>query len=192
MDWITFFSAWGAFFYLLIKLLFLQKEIVVDEKVSDKWRIWSWVAYLIGVGAWLVKFYLTGRWIALTVEAFGVPAMVLGLLNALKGSQDKKYKWLDRIALIAVVIATIISLYLARSLEFTHILELGIAVGFFVGVYLLAKDRPYGYLWFVLMNLSNVWLQYIDQEPLLMWQQVVSAVVVGLAYIINRRRQEGR
>lgn len=186
MDWIFILSCWGGSFFFLNKVFFLITEWITDEQVEQRWRIRSWAIYLAGVVPWLVIFAINERWIALAIEVTGIPTLVLGLLSAKE--PGKEHKWLDRTALIIVGAVTVFSIWQARELTYTHLLELGIAIGFFYGAYLLAKKNHYGYLFFVLMNVSNAWLQQIDGAPLLMTQQIASAIIVATAFGINRYR----
>ncbi len=181
-------QVWGGLFYLLNKVFFSRAERSVTEARKRQWRIWSWVVFLVGLPAWATIFVLERNWIAAALEFGGVPSMFMGLVIAIKG-KGKGPKWLERIALIAIVIGLTYSLYDFGGLTtINQFLELGIVAGFLIGTYLLARQEPTGYLWFIFMNLSCAALMGIQNYPWLMLQQIVSLGFVIDAYRMQKKR----
>ncbi len=180
-------QAWGGIFYLLNKIFFSRKERARAEN-KKKWQVWAWLVYIIGLPAWVIIFISERNWIAAALEAGGAPTMVLGLVIAFRG-KGKEPRWLDYIALVAIVVGLGYSLYdFGGVTAINQVLELGMVTGFLVGTYALAKERPVGYLWFVLMNVSNAILMGIEGYPFLALQQVVSLGFVSDAYLMHRRQ----
>lgn len=181
-----FLQLWGGILFLLNKVFFSQAERNEGE-VARRWRIASWSVYLLGLPAWVWIFVIERNWIAAALEVSGVPAMVMGLLIALRGA-GKQMRWLDFLALVGVVIGLTASLYdFGGFTTINQALELGIAVGYLIGTYLLANQRPSGYIWFVGMNSSSACLMYVQSYPWLMVQQLLSLLFVLDAYIQSRR-----
>jgi hypothetical protein len=164
------------------------------EETKRNWCIASWVVYLIGLPPWVWIFCLERNWIAASLEAGGAPAMVLGLVIALRGRQDEP-TWLQWFKYIVIGIAVLAgfgySWQMFRGITtLNQVLELGIVVGFLVGTILLANKKPSGYLWFLLMNGSNAWLMAVEHYPWLVVQQVVSFLFIADAFLIQRRRTQ--
>jgi len=185
-----FFQMWGAVFFLLNKVFLSKSERCFYSEEKKKWLIYSWVVYLIGLPVWVIVFMLENNWIAACVEAGGAPAMVVGLYTALHG-QGKHPLWLDYLAKMAVVGGLCISLYhFGGIFSIKQFLELGIASGFLMGTYLLAKEKTQqGYLWFLVGNITCAILMAIEGYSILMAQQIISLGFVFDAYLINRRSQ---
>ena len=81
-----------------------------------------------------------------------------------------------------------LSLYEFRGINtLNQFLELGIAAGFLMGTYLLAKDNAHGYFWLMLGNVSCASLMGIQGFLILMIQQLISFVFVTDAYLVRRR-----
>jgi len=180
---------WAGMFYLLNKIFFSRAERSQDAK-KRRWKIWSWVVYLIGLPAWLVVFSQKPNWIAFGVEAGGAPAMVLGLVIALRG-KDKEPKWLKIFALIGALVGLWYSVKVFHGVTtINQVLEFGIAIGFLAGTYLLAKENSKGYLWFLLMNASNAALMGIQGYPWLALQQIISYTFVLDAYVIEKKNRK--
>jgi hypothetical protein len=72
---------------------------------------------------------------------------------------------------------------------FSQYLELGIATGYFVGTYLLAKQESDGYAWYVLMHVSCGWLMWAQGYTWLCAQQGISLVFIVDAFLVSSRRQ---
>jgi len=182
-------QAWAGGFYLLNKIFFAVAECDIAGK-RRLWRIISWTVYLVGLPAWLWIFQEEHNWMALGVELGGAPAMVLGLVIAIRGLGNEP-SWLRRVAWIAAILGFSYSIYDFGGLNtWTQAAELGVVVGFLIGTNLLARERATGYLWFLLMNASCAWLMYQEDYYWLLGQQVISFFVVLDAYRINRRRQK--
>lgn len=182
----------GGGCYLLNKVFFAAAERVRtrgDVAGARRWRIVSWAVYLVGLPPWVIIFVSWRNWIAASVEASGAPAMLLGLVLALRGSVGDPPKWLDRIALACIPLGFAYSLYDFGGLTtLTQWLEIGLVLGFLIGTYQLARDRASGYLWFVLMHITCGGLMGIQGYSWLLAQQVVSLGFIVYAYAIRRRR----
>lgn len=184
----------GGGLYLLNKIFFSiaeRSEWRGNTAAARKWRIASWIVYLAGLGPWVVIFVRWHNWIAASVEASGVPAMVLGLVTAITTGESKKVpRWLDLLAGVCIVLGFGVSLYDFGGLTtINQWLEIGLVVGFLVGTYLLAKKRSSGYLWFVLMHISAGSLMWVQGYPWLLAQQVVSLGFIVDAYRVSQRKK---
>jgi hypothetical protein len=179
---------WGGIFYLLNKVFFSQAErskTIYDRKI---WRIRSWIIYLAGLPAWVVVFISEHNWIAAGVESGGAPAMLVGLIIAWKG-QGAEPKWLDGIAKLSVLVGLFLSVYEFGGIKnLSQFLELGIAAGFLMGTYLMAKDNAQGYLWLMLGNVSCASLMGTEGFYILMTQQLVSLGFVTDAFLVRRNK----
>jgi len=183
----------GGICYFLNKvfLSFTERARYRGKAESERrWRIASWTVYLSGLPAWIIIFVSRRNWIAASVEASGAPAMLLGLMLALRGIETKPPGWLDRTALVCMPLGFAYSLYdIGPMTTFTQWLEVGLALGFLVGTYRLAKQKTDGYRWFALMNLSCGTLMGIQGYPWLALQQALSLLFVADAYRAGRRNK---
>ena len=179
---------WGGLFYLLNKVFFSQAErskIIEDRKI---WRIRSWIVYLMGLPAWVVVFMSEHNWIAAGVESGGAPAMLVGLIIAVRGNGNEP-KWLDSIAKISVLAGLALSIFEFGGIKTPgQFLELGIAAGFLMGTYMMAKDNAQGYLWLMIGNVSCASLMGIEGFYILMTQQLVSLGFVSDAFWVRRNK----
>lgn len=183
---------WGGLFYLLNKICFSRAERNTNIKNKQTWRIISWIVYLTGLPAWIVIFVTEHNWIAAAIESGGAPAMLIGLLIALRG-QGREPRWLDYIAKVAVISGLLLSFYEFGGIKtLKQILELGIAAGFLLGTYLMAKDNIQGYFWLMLGNVMCSTLMGIEGYFILMVQQLVSLIFVTDAYSVRRKRDAGK
>jgi len=181
---------WGGIFFLLNKIFFSRAERSEGAR-ARRWRIASWSVYLIGLPAWVIIFIMERNWIAAALESSGAPAMVMGLLVAVRGT-GRQPKWLDHLALVGIVVGLSASLYdFGGITTVNQLLEIGIVTGYLIGTYMLAKERPSGYLWFLLMNGSNAVLMYTQDYPWLVVQQIASLAFVLDAYVQNKRNNKG-
>jgi hypothetical protein len=73
---------WGGGCYLLNKIFLSRSEGKLDGRTV---RIWGWAVYLLGLPAWVIILVMKRDWMAATIEAGGAPAMLLGLMAAMKG-----------------------------------------------------------------------------------------------------------
>ncbi len=178
--------------FLLNKIFFSFSERALNRGNSPRarsFRIAAWVVYLGGLPAWVIIFVSLHDWIAASVEGSGLPAMILGLIMTLKGRDHKSPRWLDILALVCVVLGISCSLYDFGSFrQLSQWLEAGLALGFLIGTYMLAKQRREGYLWYVFMHICCGWLMWIQGYPLLLAQQLLSLVFIADAYYTTRRR----
>ena len=181
---------WGGTFYLFNKLFFSKAERAVNQRHRQKWRLRAWTAYLVGLPPWVFIFISERNWIAAAVESGGVPAMLIGLIAARQDhTQLHEYVWLDHLAKLMILIGLGLSLYEFNGLAtLNQFLELGIAAGFLMGTYLLAKSNPQGYFWLKAGNISAALLMMRQGYFLLMAQQVISLSLVIDAYRVQRRK----
>ena len=178
---------WGGMCYLLNKICFSKAERSKRDALKRTWRIRSWSVYLAGVPAWVIVFISKHNWIAAAVESGGSPAMIMGLVNALRG-RDKLPWWLDYISRVSVGIGFMLSVYDFGGISTIHqYLELGIAAGFLLGTYLLAIDNWIGYIFFMLGNVCCAALMGMEGFYVLACQQTLSLVFVTDACVTRLR-----
>jgi len=179
----------GGTFYLLNKIFLSvteRKESVEPE--NKTWRVWAWIVYLVGLPAWIILFIREHNWIAAALETGGAPSMVLGLTIAIRG-QGKVPKWLDIVALIAIILGLGYSYYDFHGIKtLNQWLELGIVTGFLIGTYQLAHERLSGYLWYLFMCSCCCILMYREKYLWLVAQQIVSIGFIFDAYFMRRKR----
>jgi hypothetical protein len=184
------FQVIGGLFYLLNKVFFSLSERArrrADSAQARSWRIAAWVVYLVGLPPWVILFIQRHNWIAASVEAAGLPAMVLGLVMAARGQDYQPPRWLDRLALAGILVGFAYSLYDFGGLTaLTQWLEIGLVVGFLVGTYQLAMDRVSGYLWYVLMHLCCAFLMQLQGLHWLFAQQAISLLFIADAYRVRQ------
>lgn len=175
-------------FYLLNKIFFCFSERQNTEQ-SQKWQKAAWIVYLMGLPAWVMIFINERNWMAAAVEAGGAFSMILGLYIVFKGAKATP-KWLDHIALFSAIFGISYSLYdFGGITTLNQLLELGVVIGFLWGTYLIAKNRKMvGYSFFLLMNLSNASLMYIQDYHWLAAQQLISFCFI-LDAIVNRYKK---
>ena len=183
-----FLQVWGGVCYLLNKIFLSRAEGVTD---GTAWRIGGWVIYLVGLPAWVIILIIEHNWMAAAVEAGGAPAMVLGVVIAIKGLEHAP-KVLRRIAELfaygLLAAGTLYSLYDYGGLTtLSQLLEIGVMAGFLIGTCLLAKRRPTGWVWFMLMNISMGILMTIQAKPILAAEQVISLCFVIRGFIRSKR-----
>jgi hypothetical protein len=179
---------WGGLGYLLNKVCFSQAERSKRIKVRRFWLIRSWIVYIAGLPAWVIVFVSERNWIAAGVESSGAPAMIGGLIIALRGHGTVP-KWLDSISKVGVFIGLTLSVYEFGGITTTNqLLELGIAAGFLFGTYLMAKDNMKGYIWLMIGNISCATLMGLEGFTILMIQQLVSLIFVADAFLVRRKK----
>jgi len=168
---------WGGGLYLLNKVCFAAAEAQAAQR-QRQLRIAGWIVYLLGVPAWVIILVSKQDWIAASIEAGGIPAMLFGLYNACQRGAAPARR-LD----LAAALCTYASLLFGVSYSVydygglttgSQVLELGVMTGFLVGSYLLAKKNARGWLFFMLMNGSMAALMWTQGKPLLAVQQLVS------------------
>ena len=176
-----FLQFWGGIFYLIAKI-FLSKA---EGSPNTKLRTYGWTAYIAGVPAWIIILASTQNWIALAIEAGGVPSMILGLM-------DRKPIWMQKIAKVfvfcLVTIGISYSLYdFGGITAFSQILELGVTVGFLIGAYLLAKKDSNGWIWFILMNISMGTLMAMQEKWIFALLQGISIYFATYGFIRSKK-----
>lgn len=180
-------------FYLLNKIFLSFSERVRnggDLMSARKLRITAWAVYLLGLPPWVIIFVREHNWIAAALETSGAPAMLLGLITAIRGTTSNPPRWLDRLALIFIPVGFAISLYDFGGLNTVkQWLEIALAGSFLIGTYQLAKEKSSGYLWYVLMHISCGWLMLIQGYSWLFFQQVVSLIFIVDAYRTTQRKK---
>ncbi len=180
---------WGGACYLLNKVGFSRAERGMTPEGQRAWRIRSWIVYLAGLPAWVTVFCIEHNWIAAAVESGGAPAMVCGLVIALKG-RGKEPRWLDRLAMGSVVLGLVLSCWDYGGIRtLNQILELLIAAGFLLGTYLTARQRLDGYYWLMLGNVTCAALMGRQGYVILAIQQLVSLGFVIDAWCARKRKR---
>jgi len=175
-------QVWGGLFYLLNKVFFSRAERSKNSQGKQKSRFWAWALYLIGVPTWVIVLVSGRNWIAAAIETRGAPAMLVGLINARRG-QGHAPLWLDHFVKLALAIGLGLSLYDFGDLtSLSQVLELGMASGLLMGTYLLSKDKPHGYFWLRLGNITCARLRGIQVHWLLLAEQTISLGFVFDAY----------
>lgn len=171
--------------YLTNKICFAFSE-GKDTQAGSRVRVFGWLAYILGVPAWVVVLVGNQNLIAASIEAGGLPAMFLGLyVSWHRGKRPKKivYNLVTFITYLALVVGVINSLYVHGGLNsLSQFLEIGVMFGFLLSGYYIAKENPVGWLYFMLGNISMAALMYIEDVPILMMQQLVSLVFVIYGY----------
>lgn len=179
----------GGGCYLLNKILFAFAE-GRTHRIKRLFRLCGWVLYISGVPAWVVILSGKHNWIAASIEAGGIPAMLFGLYTVYTDRQRPSRRF-DRIAAIftyaSVVLGIGYSLYdFGGITAVSQLLEMGVTLGFLLGSYLMAKNNS-GWLYFMLMNGSMATLMHLQNKPLLAGQQLLSLCFVVYGYIMSRR-----
>jgi len=146
------------------------------------------VIYILGVPAWVIILIIKHDWIAASIEVGGVPAMLFGLFNVYKNSENPN-RFFDIVAsfftYVFIIFGTSYSIFDYRGItSLSQLLEIGVMIGFLLGSYLLAKNKTYGWLFFMLMNGSMGTLMLIQNKPILAIQQAISFCFVVYGFII--------
>jgi hypothetical protein len=179
----------GGVFYLLNKI-FLSlgerngKKVLAGLNFKD----WSWISFLIGLPFWLILFFLEKNYIALGLESSAIPSLVLGLIISINGSKIKEPFWIKYFVISSVVMGLYFSINQNGGINSsTQISEIVMVSTFLIGTYYLAKEKNTGYLYYILMHLSCIYLMYLNNFYLLTIQQIFSIGFVIDAYIISKR-----
>jgi len=180
---------WGGSSYLLNKILFAVSEGKRHE-AKRILKLFGWAIYIIGVPAWVIILISKNNWIAASIEAGGLPSMVLGIYSVYCNSKVPNVT-LDRFAkyitYAAVSTGVLYSFWDYGGItSISQLLEIGVMVGFLFGSYLLAKNINSGWIFFMLMNGSMSCLMHLQNKPLLMIQQLVSLGFVVYGYTVSR------
>lgn len=181
---------WGGGFYLANKILFALAE-GQPEHSKRALQMAGWMIYILGVPPWVLILISDRNWIAASIEAGGVPAMLFGLYTVYKGGQgfNRRFNFIASFftygSLVLGVGTSVIDQHGINTLS--QVLELGVMVGFLLGSYLLAKRNPRGWLLFMLMNGSMAALMLLQDKPILSIQQILSLCFVIYGYIVATR-----
>lgn len=178
---------WGGGCYLINKILFAVAQPRA-EQIKRLLMIWAWAIYIVGVPAWVIILLGKQNWIAASIEAGGIPAMLLGLYNTIRAGQPVKC-WISRV----VSFCTYGALVFGLGFSYWHhggihtlaqFLELGVMFGFLMGSYLMAKQHIGGWCCFMLMNISMAALMLLQDKQVLMLQQLLSLgfVIYGFSH----------
>jgi hypothetical protein len=193
MDFVL--QVWGGGLYLLNKILFALAE-GKSEQVKRQLRIVGWTVYILGVPAWVMILVGKHDWIAASIEAGGVPAMLFGLFHVYQNadSPNKAFNFVAALFTYASLFFGIsYSLYDYGGLSSgSQLLEIGVMVGFLVGSYLLARQNSYGWLFFMLMNGSMASLMLLQHKPWLSIQQLASLCFVIYGFTVAQRVSRNR
>ena len=181
---------WGGGCYLLNKIFFALAE-GKREQLKRQLRIIGWALYILGVPAWVIILIDKHDWIAAAIEAGGLPAMLLGLINAYRNTNQSRSRF-DTFVTFATYSALLFgigySLYDYGGITtLSQGLEIGVMIGFLLGSYLLAKKNPSGWLFFMLMNLSMASLMLLQNKLLLTIQQLISPCFVIYGFLMATR-----
>jgi hypothetical protein len=188
-----FLQIWGGIGYLLAKILLASAEGMNNGR---KWRIIGWVSYLIGVPAWVILLVNKNNWVVAAIDLGSIPAMILGIVTAWK--QDTQVNKIFDTAvkfftLFMIVLGISYSIYYFHGITtFSQILEISVTFSFLSGSYLLAKNKPAGWLLFALMCICMGILMLLQDKTLLVFQQGISLIVVIVGYIKAFQKQNFR
>jgi len=183
-------QVWGGGFYLLNKIFFALSE-GRSKPAKRQLKLFGWAIYILGVPAWVIILIGKHDWIAASIEAGGVPAMLFGLYNAYQQPEIPN-KLLDAIAsfftYFFLILGVSYSVYDYGGItSLSQLLEIGVMIGFLIGSYLLAKNNVYGWMFFMLMNGSMGTLMLIQNKPILAVQQSVSLCFVIYGFTVAVR-----
>jgi hypothetical protein len=172
---------WGGGFYLINKILFALSESKQDL-LKKQLKIIGWIIYILGVPAWVIILVGHQDWIAASIEAGGIPAMLLGLYNTYH-DHKKPHKIFNYFVSFSTYAALAFGLIYSVNFHggissISQILEIGVMLGFLLGSFYMAKNSPNGWLFFMLMNISMASLMYLQEKPILMAQQLLSLCFV--------------
>lgn len=185
---------WGGLFYLLNKIFLAcaERTEAKDTMGKSRWRIWSWIIYLLGVPPWVIILAQGRKWIAAGLEAGGVPEMILGLVIAIKGI-DQEPKWMKYIIFVFIVEGIAYSIYDWGGITtLAQCYELAMIAGFLIGTYKIARLEVSGYLWFILMHLACIGLLYETGKQGHQWliaTQGLSIPFVWYSYFTKKAKQ---
>lgn len=179
---------WGGSCYLMSKIFLGQAEGSADGR---RFRLRGWLMYALGVPAWVVVLAAKQNWMAMSIEAGGIPAIVLGLFTAYRGATEAPRRVQKSVAVFSyglLVVGAAYSIYDYHGLKtLSQFFELGVMAGFLIGTNLLARKNPQGWLWFMLMNLSMGLLMVENNKWLLAAQQLASLGFVVRGFVRSRR-----
>lgn len=184
---------WGGILYFLHKVFCSRYERTKrNPETAQRWRTRSWIVYIAGLPAVVALLLTKDNWIFAALEASAFPAMVLGLVLAIKRVSkdeiDKKLSRLDPFMYIAIGFGLGYSYHLFNGFTtLNQILEMGAAFGFLVGTYQQAKDDEKQYLSYIVMNLSAGILLWRENYIWFTLQQIASIAFIADAWLVRRR-----
>ena len=188
----VFLQIWAGGFYLANKVFFAIAETQGAAK-KRQLKIYGWLIYILGVPPWLIILASERNWIAVSVEAGGIPAMLFGLYNLYRNLEvpDKN---LDRLTssftYAALVLGLCYSFWDRGGLtSLSQLLEISAMTGFLLGTYLLAKGSIRGWLFFMLMNMSMATLLFLQDKVILSLQQLISLGFVVFGFCISLKHK---
>lgn len=189
----VFLQVWGGLFYLANKGLFSVAETQHSTQRQRRLKIIGWLVYILGVPPWVIILVGHDNWIAASIEAGGIPAMVFGLYVLVK--QEALNLLFDKLTSLItycfILFGVSYSFYEYGGItSVTQWLEMGVMVGFLLGGYLLAKGHIGGWLCFAVMNLSMGSLMLLQGKPILAIQQGVSLCFVLFGLLTMYRNQK--
>ena len=129
----------GGLFYLTNKICFALAE-GKEKNRRRQLKLVGWIIYILGVPAWVIILIIKHDWIAASIEAGGVPAMLFGLYNVYKNSEKPNRSFdiiTSLITYVFILFGTCYSLYDYGGItSVTQFLEIGVMIGFLLGSYL--------------------------------------------------------
>jgi hypothetical protein len=184
-----FLQCWGGTGYLLSKIFIVRSEFLSNDRNC---RFIGWIAYLLGLPAWVVLLASRQNWIAAAVEVAGIPSIILGMVITWKqnNNPNKYIDWSIRIFTgIVILLGIVSSIYTFGGIKaFSQILEILIIVGILISNYLLARKSPFAWLTFTIGLTSTSILMYIQNKPILCIQQLVSLIPVIIGFNICMKK----
>lgn len=180
---------WGGVAYLANKIFFaIGAHHSLSAYRQRQLKIAAWLVYVIGVPAWVIILAGERNWIAASVEAGGVPAILLGLFLSIRGKERGNVlieKLVESITYLALFWGISLSIYKFGGINtLSQLLELGIIFGFLLGSIYMAKQQLKGWIFFMIMNISTAALMLIQAKYILFVQQILS-----LGFVIYGYRQ---
>ncbi|WP_022851392.1 nicotinamide mononucleotide transporter [Limisalsivibrio acetivorans] len=188
-----FLQIWGALFYLLNKIFFAVAEGKAPD-IRRNLKILGWAVFIIGVPPWVVVYVSEHNWMAASIEAGGIPTMMLGFMTAYRNTDKpgKAVQSFGAVSMYAVLSAGILySLYDYGGItSLSQIFELGTITGFLLGSYMLAKFNHNGWLLFMMMSACVAALMYLAGRYIMLTEQVISIGFALYGYISAKKRKE--
>jgi hypothetical protein len=183
---------WGGSFYLINKILFALSEGEYGNTKKKNLKVTGWLIYILGVPAWVIILAGHQNWIAASIEAGGVPAMLLGLYNTYY-DHKRPNKAFNGFVTLCTYSSLAFGLLYSLSIHggitsVSQVLEMSAMLGFLMGCYYMAKKNLNGWLFFMLMNLSLASLMFLQEKPILTAQQLLSFFFVLYGFNIARKR----
>jgi hypothetical protein len=177
-------QVWGGCFYLFNKILFSISESK-PKHLKYRLQLFAWSAYIVGVPAWVVLLIEKNDWIAASIEAGGLPAMLLGLFKTYSHKSAHTFieTFVKFITYFAIVFGVAVSLqHFGGLTSLSQGLEIFVTFGFLMGSYLMTQQNNKGYLFFMLMNSSMAMLMFLQGKNILIIQQLISLGFVIYGY----------